>query len=54
MLSKALAPFLLQDLTSAMKHQPFSICIDGSNDPGLETINSLTVQIYDVRHVQNN
>ena len=27
MLNKALATFHLEDLTSAMKHQPFSICI---------------------------
>ena len=28
MLNKALAAFPLEDLTSAMRHQPFSICID--------------------------
>ena len=41
--------FILDDLTSAMKHQPFSIYTDGSNGPELEIINPITVQIYDVR-----
>ena len=49
MLNKALAPFLLEDLTSGIKHQPFSICIYGSNDTGLEKMNPITVRIYNAR-----
>ena len=30
------AHFLFTDWTSAIKHQPFSICIDASNDTGVE------------------
>ena len=29
-----------------MKHQPFSICIDGSHDTGMEKINPITLPIY--------
>ena len=47
MLSKTLAPFLQEDLKSALK--PFSICIDGSNDTGLEKMNTITMQIFDVK-----
>ena len=49
MLNKALFPFLLENLTSGMKHQPFSICIYGSNDAELEKMNPITVRIYNAR-----
>ena len=32
-----------------MKHQPFSIYIDGPNDTGIEKINPITVRIYNMR-----
>ena len=49
MLNSALAPFLLEDLASAMKHQVFSICINDSNDTGMKIMNPIRVRIYDVR-----
>ena len=53
MLKKVLAPFLLEDLTSAMKHQPFSNCIHVSNDTEMEKMNPITVKnqsrIYSMR-----
>ena len=49
MLNGLLDPFLLEELTSAMKHQPFSVCIDRSNDTAVKYMNPLTVQICDFR-----
>ena len=46
MLNKALVSFLLEDLTSATKHPSFSICINSSNDTGL---NPKKLIIYNVR-----
>lgn len=48
MLNGAVAPVFISELVSSMKVHPFSICIDGSNDSGLEKINPITVRIYDV------
>ena len=48
MLNGAVAPVLISDLIANMKAHPFSICIDGSNDSGLEKMNPITVRIYDV------
>ena len=53
MLKKVIAPFLLEDLTSAMKHQPFSNCIHVSNDTEMGKMNLITVKnqprIYSMR-----
>ena len=53
MLKKVIAPFLLEDLTSAMKHQPFSNCIHVSNDTEMGKMNPITVKnqsrIYSMR-----
>ena len=49
MLNDVLDPFLLEELISAMKHQPLSVSIDGSNDTRLEKMNPVTMRIYDVR-----
>ena len=48
-LNSVFTPFLIEDITSAMKDQPFSIWIDGSNDKELERMNAITVEIYKVR-----
>ena len=45
--TKATCMFI-SDLLTNMKAHPFSICIDGSNDSGLEKMNLITVRIYDV------
>ena len=38
-------------IVSAMKSQPFSIAVDGSDDSdGLKKINPMTVRLYDVKH----
>ena len=47
-LNSVFTPFLIEDITSAMKDHPFSIWIDGSNDKELEKINAITVEIYKV------
>lgn len=31
-----------------MRAQPFSICVDGSNDQGLQKMYPISVRIYDV------
>ena len=43
----ALAPHFKSALIEAMKHNPYSLAIDGSNDTGIEKMNSLTVRLYD-------
>lgn len=48
-LNSVFTPFLIEDITSAMKDQLFSIWIDGSNDKELEKMNAITVEIYKVR-----
>ena len=49
MLKKDLAPFLLEDLTSAMKYQILSNCIHVSNDTEMEKMNPITMRIYSMR-----
>ena len=49
MLTGVLTPFLLEKLLSAMKDQLLSVWINGFNDIGLEKMNPITIQIYDVR-----
>ena len=44
----SLAPHFKAALVSAMKIQPFSIAVDGSNDSGLEKMNPMTVRLYDI------
>lgn len=41
-----MAPLFKKELVSAMKTQPYSLSVDGSNDTGLEKINPLTVRIF--------
>ena len=48
MLNEAVAPMLINNLFSSMRSHPFSICIEGSNDTGLEKMNPITVRIFDV------
>ena len=48
MLNLAIAPMLKEDLVKTMMVNPFSVCIDGSNDTDLEKMNPVTVRIYDV------
>ena len=47
MLNGAVAPMLKSKLISKMKVQPFSICVDGSNDRELQKMNPVTVRIHD-------
>ena len=35
-----------------MKNNPFSLMIDGSNDTGLEKINPITIQIFDINCIK--
>ena len=44
----ALAPHFKAIVVNAMKVQPFSVAVDGSNDTGLEKMNPMTVRLYDV------
>lgn len=48
MLNHAVSPLLISALLDQMKAHPFSLCIDGSNDSGLEKMNLITVRIYDL------
>ena len=48
MLNGAVSPYLLKSLTDAMKVQPFSISIDGSNETVLEKMNPMMVRIFDI------
>ena len=50
MINGSLVPHFKSALVSAMKSQPFSIAVDGSNDSGLEKMNPMTVRLYDVTH----
>ena len=43
----SLAPHFKSELVCAMRTQPLSIAIDGSNDSGLEKMNPMTVRLYD-------
>lgn len=52
MLNLPVAPALFKDLVQCMKVQPFSIAIDGSNDTGLEKMNSVTVHLFDLNDDQ--
>ena len=38
---------LKNELLSKMKIQPFSICVDGSNDRDLQKMNPVTMRIHD-------
>lgn len=44
----SVAPHFKKALVNALKMQPFSIAIDGSNNTGLEKMNPMTVRLYDV------
>lgn len=44
----SLAPYFNSALVNAMKLQPFSIAVDGSNDTGLEKVNPMTVSLYNI------
>jgi len=47
LLNDAISPDLLSSLVSDMQIRPFSLCVDGSNDSGLQKMNPITVRIYD-------
>ena len=47
-LNGAVAPYLLTNLTDAVKVQPFSISIDAPNETGLEKMNPMMVRIFDI------
>jgi len=47
MLNGAVAPTLKNELLDKMRTQPFSICVDGSNDRDLQKMNPVTVRIHD-------
>lgn len=42
----SLAPHFKSLVVSAMRSQPFTICIDGSNDTGIEKMNPMTIRYY--------
>ena len=46
-LNGSLAPHFKSGLVTAMSWEPFSIIVDGSNDTGLEKMNSMTVRLFD-------
>ena len=46
-LNGSLAPHFLQETVQIMKNDFCSSSTDGSNDTGLEKMNSLTVRLYD-------
>lgn len=50
MINGSLAAHFKSELVHAMKSQPFSIAVDGSNDNGLEKMNPMTVRLYDANH----
>ena len=47
MLNGAVTPTLKSELLNKMRVQPFSICVDGSNDRELQKMNPVTVRIHD-------
>lgn len=49
-LNGAVAPVFKTQLVSVMQEMPYSLCVDGSNDSGLEKINPLTVRTFDENH----
>ena len=42
----SMVPYFKSSLVAVMKSWPFSICVDGSNDNGLEKMNPLTVRFF--------
>ena len=48
-LNHALAPYLSKELVTAMKHQPYSLSVDASNDAEISKMNPLMVRIFDIR-----
>lgn len=42
----SLAPYFQSLVVDAMRSQPFSICIDGSNDTGIEKMNPMTIRYF--------
>ena len=47
-LNQAMRPLLRNELTEYMKEQPFALINDGSSDTGLQKMNAVAVQIFDV------
>ena len=45
----ALRPHFESILVAHMKEHPFALAVDGSNDNGLQKMNPLTVQIFDLQ-----
>jgi len=48
LLNDAIAPDLIGSLAADMQKQAFSLCVDGSNDSGLQKMNPVTVRLYDI------
>ena len=46
-LNHSIAPAFKAELVTAMQSSQYSLLIDGSNDSGLEKINTITVKIFD-------
>ena len=46
-LNSAVAPHFKKELLCIMRQQPYSICIDGSNDSGLQKMNPIIVRVFD-------
>ena len=42
----SLAPYFQSLVVDAMRSQPFSVCIDGSNDTGIEKMNPMTIRYF--------
>ena len=47
-MNMALRPYFESVLVAHMKEHPFALAIDGSNDVGLQKMNTLTVRIFDL------
>lgn len=47
MLNLAVAPFLVSKLLDSMKSHPFSLSTDGSNDSGIEKMNTTSIRLFD-------
>ena len=47
-LNHAHEPYLKIKLIDAMRKEPYSLCVDASNDSGLIKMNPLTIRIFDV------
>ena len=47
-----IAPHFKDNLVASMKETPFSACIDGSSDNGVQKMNPLTIRIFDVNRGQ--